>query len=116
MRTTSIRTALLAVAAVAFASVAFAQVESGRPVQLKSKPRVLKFRGEVIHATAYQIVVRSRENEKLVRTFTYTPKVKEQIDRIIDRGGYQAGDKVEIQHEAGSDVAIKIKGKPSKPL
>lgn len=115
MKTTNIRATLLA-AAVAFASVAFAQVGTGRPVQLKAKPQVMKFRGEVIHADAYQIVVRSRENEKLIRTFTYTPKVKEQMDQIIDRGGYQTGDKVEIQHEAGSDVAVKIKGKPSKPL
>lgn len=108
----------MAAAALALASLALAaQVESGRPIQLKApKPQVVKFKGEVIHANAYQMTVRSRENEKLVRTFTYTPKVKDQLSRIIDRGGYQAGDKVEIHHEAGSDVALKIKGKSSKPL
>jgi len=117
MKTTSIRAALLAAVAVAFASVAFAQVESGRPIRLKApKPQVQKFKGEVIHASGYQMIVRSSANEKVIRTFTFTPKVKEQMARIVDRGGYQAGDRVEIEHEAGSDVATKVKGKPSKPL
>jgi hypothetical protein len=37
------------------------------------------------------------------------------MQKLLDRGGYQYGDKVEIQHEAGSDVALQIKGKPSRP-
>jgi len=94
-----------------------AQEQTAAPIKVKApKPKVEKFKGEVLHANMIQIIVRSAKNEKVIRTFTYTPKVKEQIMKIIDRGGYQTGDKVEIHHEAGSDVAIKIKGKPSKPL
>lgn len=118
MMPSRIRALLLACAAVAATAVVLqAQVETGKPIQLKApRPQVQKFKGEVVHASAIQMVVRSRDNEKVVRTFTYSPKVKEQIDRIIGRGGYQAGDRVEIHHEVGSDVAVKIKGRPSRPL
>ena len=110
---------LLTAAAVGFAAATLgAQVETGRPIRLKGpKPKIEKFRGEVLHASRVQIIVRSRENEKVVRTFTYSPKVKEQMERLVERGTlFQVGDKVEIECEPGSDVALKIKGKPSKPL
>ena len=104
-------------AAVGFAAFAAAAQETGKPIRLKApKPKIEKFKAEVIHASSIQIIVRSRENEKMVRTFTYSPKVKEHMEKIINRGRYQPGDKVEIHHEAGSDVALKVKGKPSKPL
>jgi hypothetical protein len=105
---------LVALAAVFAASVAAQDTQ--KPIRLKApKTQILKFRGEVVHASSVQMIVRSRENEKVVRTFTYAPQAKEQMDKIIDRGGYQPGDRVEVHHEAGSDVALKIKGKPSKP-
>jgi hypothetical protein len=85
-------------------------------VVVTKKPKVEKFKGEVLSANSLQIVVRSRENTAIVRTFSYTPAVRQQMQKVIDRGGYQYGDPVEIQHEAGKDVAVKIKGKPSKPL
>ena len=109
---------LLAVAVVFAAATLSAQdVETGKPIRLKTpKPKVLKFRGEVLAATSVQMIVRSAENERVVRTFTYAPKVKEQVDKLVDENRlYQPGDKVEVHHETGSDVAIKIKGKPSKP-
>jgi hypothetical protein len=94
-----------------------AQVETGKPIQLKApKKKIAKFKGEVLSMTNVQIIVRSRDNERVIRTFTYTPEMREKMQQIIDRGGYQHGDRVEIQHEPGSDVALKITGKPSKPL
>jgi hypothetical protein len=115
MTRSQIRAFVLLLAA-AFAAGPLAAQETGRPIKLKApKPQILKFRGEVLAATAAQMIVRSAENEKLVRTFTYSPKVKQQIDKRVDQGTlYQAGDRVEIQHEAGSDVALKISGKPAK--
>jgi hypothetical protein len=80
------------------------------------KKKLAKFKGTVVAFTTHQIVVKSRENERVVRTFTYTPEVREQMLKVMDRGGYQHGDKVEIQHDFQSDVAVKIKGKPSKPI
>jgi hypothetical protein len=106
---------LVALAAAFGASVAAAQ-ETQKPIRLKApKPQIVKFRGEVVHSSSVQMVVRSTENEKVVRTFTYSPAVKQQMEKIIDRGGYQPGDRVEVHHESGSDVALKIKGKPSRP-
>ena len=96
-----------------------AQIDISKPIAIKTikaKPKLEKFQGEVLHSNPVTMTVRSRENERVIRTFTYSPKVKEQIQQILDQGGYQYGDKVEIQYEAGSDVALRIKGKPSKPL
>ncbi len=112
-----IRAALLAVAVAAAAALTLgAQEDTGKPIRVKSpKLRVMSFRGEVLYANIVQISVRSREDPRMVRTFTYTPKVKEQMEKLIQRGGYQPGDRVAIRYQAGSDVALKIKGKPSKP-
>ena len=114
----SLRAILFAAVVLAAAGVPLrAQVDISKPIPIKqSKPKLVKFQGEVLNANAAQITVRSRENERAIRTFTYAPKVREQMQKIIDRGGYQYGDKVEIQYQAGSDVALRIKGKASKPL
>jgi hypothetical protein len=33
---------------------------------------------------------------------------------VLNAGGYQYGDKVVVWYQQGSNVALKIKGKPSK--
>ena len=113
----SIRAALLGAALALVATSVSAQVVTGKPIQLKApKKKIEKFKGEVLSMTNVQIIVRSQANERAIRTFSYTPEVRDQMQQIIDKGGYQHGDRVEIHHEPGSDVAVKIKGKPSKPL
>jgi len=93
-----------------------ARAQGGAPMVVEqSKPKKIKFKGEVIHANRIQITVRSRENERMVRTFRLSEELQEKMQKIIDAGGYQYGDRVEIQHVDGSDIAVKIKGKPSKP-
>ena len=117
MINSSIRAALLGAALALAATSVSAQVETAKPVQLKApKKKIQKFKGEVLSMTNVQIIVRSQGNERVIRTFTYTPVVREKMQQIIDRGGYQHGDRVEIHHEPGSEVAVKIKGKPSKPI
>jgi hypothetical protein len=117
MVNSSIRAILLGAALALAATSVSAQVETGKPVHLKApKKKIAKFKGEVLSMTNVQIIVRSLENERVIRTFTYTPEVRDKMQQIIDKGGYQHGDKVEIHHEAGTEVALKIKGKPSKPL
>jgi len=98
------------------AAPVYAQVDTSKPIAVKvSKPKIVRFQGQVMNASPAAITVRSRENERVLRTFTYSPKVRDQMQKLLGRGGYQYGDKVEIQHEAGSDVALRIKGKPSRP-
>lgn len=108
---------LLAAAALLVAALpARAQVDISKPIPVKTvKPKLAKFQGEVMHATNVAITVRSLENERMIRTFTYSPRVQEQMQRIIDQGGYQYGDKVAIEYAPGAEVALRIKGKPSRP-
>lgn len=113
----SIRAALLMVLGAALAAGAVAQVQTGKPITIKQPKvkKIEKFKGEVLAATNIQIIVRSQTDANIVKTFSFTPELREKMIKIIDEGGYQAGDKVEIQHAPNSNVAVKIKGKPSKP-
>jgi hypothetical protein len=91
-------------------------------IQINAKPKkpqqYVKFKGEVLHADSASIMVRNPDDTRFIHTFTYSPKVKEQMDKIIAKGGYQYGDRVVIRYQPGQgqDVAIAIKGKPSKPI
>jgi hypothetical protein len=38
------------------------------------------------------------------------------MQKIVDKGGYQYGDKVTVYYDPQSHTALKIKGKPSRPL
>lgn len=109
--------ALAFVAALALGPLAApsrAQVTEGKPIVLKQpKAKTLKFKGTVIAATPVQITVRDRDNERIVRTFTLTPEMQQKMQDVINRGGWQNGDKVEIHYKQGGEVAHKIKGKPS---
>ena len=108
---------LVAAALLAAAAPLCAQVDTSKPITVKTvKPKLERFQGEVVQASAISITVRSRENERVVRSFSYSPELREKMQRVLEGGGYQYGDKVDIRYEAGSDVALRIKGKPSKPL
>jgi hypothetical protein len=117
MTQSSIRAILVVTAVLVAGATTATQRDTSKPIPVKAlKPKLVRFRGEVLHANSVQITVRSQENERVIQTFTYAPKVRDQMQQIIDRGGYQYGDKVEIEHQAGSSVALRVKGKPSKPL
>jgi hypothetical protein len=121
---------LLALVAVAIASPTFAQVndqvqnaDTSKPIVIKapktpkeSKPKNLKFAGEVLTSTVLSITVRGGDNERQVRTFTYGPEIRDKMQELFASGGYQYGDKVTIESQPNSDVALSVKGKPSKSL
>jgi hypothetical protein len=91
------------------------QVRTTAPIVLKApKPKKDKFKGTVVVANRAQFTVQSSQNQRVVRTYKYSPKAWEKMVQVIDRGGYQFGDKVEVISLPGSDVALEIKGKPSK--
>lgn len=73
-------------------------------------------KAEVIHADANSIIVREQANGMMVHTFTYTAELRPQMQKLLDQGGYQYGDKVQILYQSGQTVALKVRGKPSKPL
>lgn len=121
---------LLLAAAGIFSSPAVAQVPVVAPIvvdtavpivvnAVKPKPKaagVAKFEGFVMNANIAQITVRAKGNDLSIRTFPLSEAVSAKMQRIVDKGGYQYGDKVTIFYDAATEKAIKIKGKPSKPV
>jgi len=121
---------MLAVAGV-FSSTAAAQgpatvpiivAETAAPIivaAVKPKPKntgLDKFEGFVMHANNAQITVRAKGNDMAIRTFPLSPAASDKMQKIIDKGGYQYGDKVTVFYEPATSKAIKFKGKPSKPI
>jgi hypothetical protein len=74
------------------------------------------FEGFVMHANIAQITVRAKGNDLAVRTFPLSQAAAAKMQQIVDKGGYQYGDKVTVLYDPTSQRAIKIKGKPSKAL
>ena len=75
-----------------------------------------KFEGTVMNSNNVLITVRSKENELAVRTFTLSEEAAAKMQKIIDKGGYQYGDKVTVFYDPTTNKALKIKGKASKPI
>lgn len=76
-------------------------------------------RAEVVHFDANSIVVREQGNDMAIHTFNFTPELQGKMQALAGRGGYQYGDRVKIllqSTQTGELVALKIHGKPSKPL
>ena len=74
-----------------------------------------KFEGFVLHANIAQITVRAKGNDLSIQTFALSPGAAAKMQQIVDKGGYQYGDKVTVWYDASTQKALKIKGKPSKP-
>ncbi len=122
---------LMLVAAGVFSSPAAAQgpatvpvivAETAAPIIIgavkpKPKPTGLdKFEGFVMHANNAQITVRAKGNDMTIRTFPLSQEASAKMQKIIDKGGYQYGDKVTVYYVPATEQAIKFKGKPSKPI
>src|SRR6202166_1300878 len=84
---------------------------------VKPKPSGLsKFQGFVMNANIAQITVRAKGNDMAIQTFSLSEQAATKMQEIVDKGGYQYGDKVTILYDPVSLKAIKLKGKPSRPL
>jgi hypothetical protein len=94
------------------APVASAQ---GVPSPVPESQKIIKVRFEVLHMLYQSIQVRSLVDMRELHTFTYSPEIRDQMQKVFNAGGYQYGDKVVVWYRRGADVALKIKGKPSKP-
>jgi hypothetical protein len=85
-------------------------------VKPKPKPGIAKFEGFVMHANIAQITVRAKGNDMAIRTFPLSEAAAAKMQQIVDKGGYQYGDKVTVLYDAASEKAVKVKGKPSKAI
>jgi hypothetical protein len=108
-------------AAAANAQVPAPVVEAAVPIIIDTikphkGPQPPKFEGTVINATVAQITVRARGNDMAIQTFPLAPEASAKMLQIIDKGGYQYGDKVTVFFDPDSKKALKVKGKPSKAI
>ena len=86
---------------------------------VKPKPKplpagILKFEGFVMNASTAQITVRAVGNDLALQTFALSPNASARMQQTIDKGGYQYGDRVTVIYNSANQVALRVKGKPSK--
>ena len=101
------------------AAVAVPMIETAVPIVVGTLkphkgPQSPKFEGTVVNATVAQITVRAKGNDMAIQTFTLAPDASAKMLAVIDKGGYQYGDKVTVFFDPDSKKALKVKGKPSK--
>ncbi len=86
---------------------------------VKPKPKftgLAKFEGYVMHANTVQVTVKALGNDMSVQTFPLSEVASAKMQQIIDKGGYQYGDKIKLEYDPQSLRVVKFKGKPSKAL
>jgi hypothetical protein len=110
-----ILTVALVLCAAGLAISAPAAGAQGAPSAVPDSQKIIKTRFEVLHMLYQSIQVRSLADMKELHTFTYSPEIRDQMQNIFNAGGYQYGDQVVVWYHRGGSVALKIKGKPSKP-
>jgi hypothetical protein len=96
-------------------------VDEAAPIIVKLAPKpkqtgLQKYEGYIVHANIAQVTVRAKGNDLGIQTFPLNPDVAARMQKIVDNGGYQYGDKVTVYYDPTSRTAMKIKGKPSRPL
>ena len=85
-------------------------------VKPKPPPGTAKFEGFVMHANGAQITARAKGNDMSIVTFPLSQAASAKMQQIVDKGGYQYGDKVTIYYDPSTQQVVKFKGKPSKPV
>jgi hypothetical protein len=80
-----------------------------------AQPKRVKTRFSVLHMFINSIQVRSLVNGLEIHTFTYSDPINSGMQAIFEQGGFQYGDIVTIWYLPRTDIALKIKGTPSKP-
>ena len=86
---------------------------------VKPKPKangLAKFEGFVMHANIAQITARAKGDDLAILTFPLSQDASTKMQEIVDKGGYQYGDKVTVYYNPTTMQAMKFKGKPSKPI
>jgi len=126
LRTAGFAAPAALVAAAFFCASAAAQapviVDTAVPIlvyAVKPKPKVnglVKFEGFVMNANIAQITARDKKSELTIQTFTLSQEASAKMQQIVDKGGFQYGDKVTIYYNPTTMQAMKFKGKPSKPI
>lgn len=96
-----------------FAPAASAQSTSASTVQSPPTHKVIKRHFIVEHMLLQSLQVHSVDDYRDLRTFSYSPRIRDRMQEILNAGGYQHGDRVTIWYGSDTTLALKIKGKPS---
>jgi hypothetical protein len=86
---------------------------------IRPKPKNVglgKFEGYVMHANIAQITLRAKGDDMSLETFSLSQEASAKMQTIVDKGGYQYGDKVTVYFDPTTKQALKVKGKPSKAI
>ncbi|MFQ5695980.1 MAG: hypothetical protein ACE5HB_08325 [Terriglobia bacterium] len=96
------------------AGASAAQVTTGKPIKVQGlKAETKKLKCEVLLMTRAAVTVRHLDNYNRLQTFTFDGKLAGKMAKLVDEDkGYRHGDRIEITYLAGSERALKIKGKP----
>jgi hypothetical protein len=90
------------------------QAQAQVVMQKQISPKPVWLKGEVIRFDRNSIQVREAGNELKILTFTYADSAQNQVQKALDKGGYQRDDMVRIRYVPGRSVALAIRGKLSK--
>ena len=86
---------------------------------IKPKPKLhglAKFEGFVMNSNIAQITARAKGSDLTILTFPLSQEASQKMQQIVDKGGYQYGDKITVYYNPTTMQALKFKGKPSKPI
>lgn len=86
---------------------------------VKPKPKatgLAKFEGYVMNANTAQITLKAKGNDMAIETFPLSEAASAKMQQLIDKGGYQYGDKVKLEYDPQSMKVVRFKGKASKAL
>jgi hypothetical protein len=97
-----------------FAPAARAQTTPAAAAPSPASHKVIKMQFIVEHMLYQSLQVHSVNDFRDLRTFSYSPKIRDQMQQIQNAGGYQHGDRVTIWYGSDTTLALKIRGKPSK--
>ena len=105
----------------AFVILGTALAVSSLPANAQSAPtaapqsqKIIKTEFIVQQMLLQSLQVHSLTDMRALLTFSYSPGLQEKMQKILNAGGYQYGDKVVVWYRQGTTVALNIKGKPSK--
>ncbi len=97
-------------------------VDTAAPIvvhTLKPKPKangLAKFEGYVMNANIAQLTLRAKDSDLTIQSFPLSEAASAKMQQIVDKGGYQYGDKVRVEYDPQSMKVVRFKGKPSKAL
>jgi hypothetical protein len=75
-----------------------------------------KFQGYFLNGNVAQVTLKAKGDDMAIQTFALSQAAAAKMQTIIDKGGYQYGDKITVYYDPQTRQALKLKGKPSRPL